>query len=257
MSIRCASLGSGSKGNATLIASQSTCILVDCGFGLKETLRRLHDKNIQPQEIDAILVTHEHGDHAGGVARLSKKFDIPVWLTRGSSLHSSLYDVSNYHYIEAEVPVFIGDIEVFPFTVPHDAREPVQFLFSSQQVKVGLLTDTGHVTTHIGEVISQCQLLLLEFNHNLMKLQQSTKYPPSVKQRIAGDFGHLSNDQAMRLLSEMSLDNLRMIVAMHLSEENNCPVEVSECLKSIVNGSQIDFQIAGQEKGFDWIELSL
>ena len=254
MSFRCTSLGSGSKGNATLIATDSTFLLVDCGFGLKDTQSRLSAKGVSAEQLSAILVTHEHGDHASGVARLSKKFNIPVWMTRGTSLHKSCESISNLHFLNGGHEVTIGDIDVLPFTVPHDSREPVQFAFHSVGKKIGLLTDIGRITNHTLDMLSECHLLLLEFNHDAERLANS-KYPAMLKQRIAGDLGHLSNYQSLQLLKRLKKESLQQVIALHLSEENNSP----ELVQRLYQGLDInaEFQIASQEKGTEWITVTL
>ncbi|MCO7222996.1 MBL fold metallo-hydrolase [Pleionea sp. CnH1-48] len=253
--MRCCSIGSGSKGNGTLIAAGDTILLVDCGFSVKETVARLAQKNLEPDDLSAILITHEHGDHARGVTAFSRKFGIPVWLTRGSRLHSSCEKLESYQWLEPGQSVSIGDIEVLPYTVPHDAREPVQFVFQSSEGKsIGLLTDTGHITPHIIEVLQSCQLLLLEFNHDLAMLQKSS-YPASLKRRISGPFGHLNNDQAASLLRQ-PLSQLSYLVAMHLSEENNCPERVGDIIQQNLNGRDIEYFVAKQSGGFGWITLA-
>lgn len=253
MSFRCASLGSGSKGNATLIATDSTHLLIDCGFGLKEIQNRLASKGVLAEELSAILVTHEHGDHASGVARLSKKFNIPVWMTRGTSLHKSCESISNLHLLNGGQEITIGDIHVLPFTVPHDSREPVQFVFHSANKKIGLLTDTGRITSHTLEMLTGCQLLLLEFNHDTGRLANS-KYPMSLKQRIGGDLGHLSNYQSLQLLKRLKNQRLQQVIALHLSEENNCPELVARLYEEIMIGAEL--QIASQEAGTKWIAVA-
>ncbi|WMS87446.1 MBL fold metallo-hydrolase [Pleionea litopenaei] len=249
---RCSSLGSGSKGNATLVQSSDTCLLVDCGFGLKDTQKRLETKGITPDQIDAILVTHEHGDHSSGVARLSRRFGIPVWLTRGTALHRHCEKIEDARILTAESPLNIGSIQVFPFTVPHDAREPVQFLFSHQQRHLGLVTDTGHFTQHMLEVLSPSTTLMLEFNHCRERLRNSS-YPYSLQQRVGGQHGHLCNDQSLDVLLSDAITNLETVVALHLSEENNCPALVDELVKNI--GFTKNFLIANQAEGCDWVDV--
>ncbi|NVK87817.1 MAG: MBL fold metallo-hydrolase [Gammaproteobacteria bacterium] len=248
---QCASLGSGSKGNATLVRTPDTCLLVDCGFGLKETQSRLQAKGLSIDAVDAILVTHEHGDHSSGVARLARRFDIPVWLSRGTALHRSCVDIDSTFPLVAESTVRIGSIEILPFTVPHDAREPLQFRFTHQQRHLGLVTDTGHFTQHMLDVLAPVSTLLLEFNHCPERLAQS-RYPPSLRQRIAGMHGHLSNQQALSVVAAGGLDSLKSLVALHLSEENNHPDQVEQMVTEVFSGH---FQIANQSDGFDWLTI--
>ncbi len=251
MSLRVCSLGSGSKGNSTLFRTQSTAVLVDCGFGLKDVTARLKARGLMPDQLDAILVTHEHGDHSSGVTRLSNRYDIPVYSSRGTLLHSCFDKLTNYQIISAEQEFVIGDLAVFPFTVPHDAREPLQFMFKHKDNVLGLVTDLGHITPHICEVLSQCTGLLLEFNHD-REMLLSGKYPPSLKQRIVGHLGHLSNAQAQELLDQIKHDQLTKVVALHLSEENNRPDLVEQILKAYPN---IDYTIATQGDGSEWYDF--
>ncbi|WP_144393418.1 MBL fold metallo-hydrolase [Pleionea sediminis] len=250
---RCVSLGSGSKGNAILIVAGEAKVLVDCGFGIKELIKRLDNKGINVESLSAILVTHEHSDHASGVARVARKFGIPVFLSRGTHLHRSCEPIDNVEYLTGESEFSIGELKVLPFTVPHDAREPIQFVFSYQNKRLGLITDTGRITSHIVDVLSNTHTLLLEFNHDPVMLRKS-KYPAALKQRIAGDYGHLSNQQALSLLEAMDKSQLKRVVAMHLSEENNCPDLVKTSFDACDFG--IEFIIADQGEGTDWILVS-
>ncbi|NVJ61330.1 MAG: MBL fold metallo-hydrolase [Gammaproteobacteria bacterium] len=252
--IHIASLGSGSKGNGTLIKSDSTCVLVDCGFGLREATRRLKSKGVEPESLDAIIVTHEHSDHSGGVEKLARKYQLPVWLTPGTHLHRSCADIVNFNYCLPEQAFQLGNLTIQPFTVPHDAREPAQFIFSSGDVTVGLLTDVGHITYHIIETLSSCDGLLLEFNHCPERLWNGN-YPYPLKQRVGGDLGHLSNHQSLELLSRLDHSKLKVLVAMHLSGENNCPDLVQNLISE--QFPEIPKVIAEQTTGTDWITVNL
>jgi phosphoribosyl 1,2-cyclic phosphodiesterase len=230
--------------------TDTTRLIVDCGFGIKDLTQRLARRSIEPTEIDAILVTHEHGDHGSGVARVANKFNIDVYLTRGTSLHHSFDKLKQRNWIEAEQTVQIGDIECLPYTVPHDAREPVQFVFQTNGKKIGLLTDVGKSTPHIIELLDGCDLLLLEFNHDRTRLLNS-RYPDSLKNRIIGDLGHLSNEQSQELLEQLTVKP-KQLVALHLSEENNSEQMVSDIIESY---PQINYIIAEQNDGTAWINL--
>ena len=151
MSMRFSSLGSGSEGNALLVAAGRTQVLMDCGFGLQDTLMRLARLEVSPEQLSGIVVTHEHGDHISGVARLARKFDLPVWLTHGTlrSQAKAFAGIANIREIDAHLAFAIGDIEVIPYPVPHDAAEPVQFVFSDGERRLGVLTDTGCMARRI------------------------------------------------------------------------------------------------------------
>lgn len=252
--MRFASLGSGSKGNATLVEWRNTCILIDCGFSIRETVRRLNRLGKTADDIDAILVTHEHGDHLRGVLPLAKKFALRVIMTNGTTkaVKGDLPDTLEWidHYDE----FYVGDLSVTPVAVPHDAREPVQFVFKSDRHTLGLLTDLGSITPHVVEQYRYCDGLLLESNHDTAMLSQGP-YPPSVKSRVAGDWGHLNNQQALGLLQRVELKQMQQLVLGHISQQNNSLALVKEVM------TEIEQQVASvhyacQEQGFDWVELS-
>ncbi len=252
--LRFASLGSGSKGNGTLIESGKTRILVDCGFSLSETEFRLHRLGCPPQSLTAILVTHEHGDHAGGVGRLSRRYNIPVWLTVGT--YHTMRDTrfAQMHYINVHQPLAIHDLHVTPFPVPHDAREPCQFVFSDGAHRLGLLTDVGSLTSLIVQTLQGLDSLLLECNYDAHMLENS-EYPPSLKARVAGRYGHLNNLQSCELLRQLDLSRLQHLVGMHLSENNNLPEYAYRALCDGVKSEQGWIQLANQSDGIDWREV--
>src|SRR5690349_18389577 len=187
--MRFASLGSGSKGNALLVEVKNTLILLDCGFGPAEVSARMSRVGLAPDDLDAIIVTHEHGDHGGGVTKLSTRHDIPVYLTRGtySGLGAEGRAIANPRFIDAYTPFAIGDAEVRPYTVPHDAREPVQFVLSDGAFRLGVLTDIGASTLHVEATLSGCDALVLETNHDLDMIWGGD-YPKWLKERITGPF---------------------------------------------------------------------
>ena len=251
--IRFASLGSGSKGNATLVQSEDTLLLIDNGFSLKETCKRLATLDKQPEDIDAILVTHEHGDHISGVGRLARKYNIPVWLTEGTrkAAEKTLADLVSIKLFNSHEIFSIKAIQIQPVTVPHDAREPSQFIFSNGAQRLGLLTDTGSITPHIVSRYDQCDALILESNHDDQMLAQSI-YPHHLKQRISGRLGHLGNHQSADLLTKLDTSKLKHIIAAHLSEQNNCTSKVKTCLATALGCEESWIEIADQETGFGW-----
>ena len=251
--MRFASLGSGSRGNGTLVQSGETLLLVDCGFSLRETEARLERLGVNAAELNAILVTHEHGDHCAGVARLSRKFEIPVHLSRGTWASGRCEGVSSVEYFHSEAAFTIGTITVSPIAVPHDAREPCQFLFSDGEKTIGILTDLGSITPAVTHHYRDCNALLLECNHDLEMLQAGS-YPPPVKRRIAGDWGHLNNHQAADLLAQVQGDQLQHLVVAHISEQNNCREQVVAAL-SEVHETMDRIIWADQKLGFDWLSL--
>lgn len=252
--LRFASLGSGSKGNGTLIESGKTRILLDCGFALGETERRLQRLGCSPQSLTAILVTHEHGDHAAGVGRLSRRYNIPVWLTVGT--YHALRDVkfAQTHYINVHQALNIQDLQVTPFPVPHDAREPCQFVFSDGSHKLGILTDVGSYTPLIVQMLQRLDALMLECNYDAVMLANGA-YPPSLKARVAGRYGHLDNKQSTGLLEQLDISQLQHLVGMHLSENNNLPDYAYQALCTGVGCEQNWIQLANQEDGISWREV--
>ncbi len=227
-------------------------MLVDCGFSTREVEKRLQRLQITPQALAAIVVTHEHSDHVQGVARLSRKYDIPVWMTAGTYARCQQRD--DYPFLSlfnSHQAFAIDALEIQPFPVPHDAREPAQFVFSNGAQRLGILTDTGCITAHIRDMLDGVDALLLEGNHDLEMLMNGS-YPQQLKQRVAGRTGHLSNDQAAGLLTDIDCSHLQHIVAAHLSEKNNHPDKVLETFSDALNCSPDWIELADQEMGFDW-----
>jgi phosphoribosyl 1,2-cyclic phosphodiesterase len=253
--MRFAYLGSGSKGNAAVIESGATRVLVDCGFGLRETEKRLQRLGLSADDLDAILVTHEHDDHLGGVARLARHHQIPVWLTRGTLAAWRDAPLELARCISPHEMFIIDDLQIQPYPVPHDAREPCQYVFSDGARRVGVLSDAGSVTPHMRAVLSACDALLIEFNHDVAMLEAGP-YPESLKRRVGGSLGHLSNVQAAGLLSGIDCSRLRHLALAHLSETNNTP-QLALSLAAAALGCTPDWLVcADQEAGLDWRELS-
>ncbi len=252
--MRFASLGSGSRGNALLVAHGRTTLLVDCGFSVREATRRLLRLGVEPEQLTAILVTHEHGDHAQGVASLARRHRVPVWMTAGTQHGCRDTEGVELRTLTTEVDLEIGELQVRPFTVPHDAREPCQFVFSDGARRLGLLTDLGRPTIHVHEMLRGCDGLLLECNHDSGMLARGP-YPERLKARVGGPYGHLSNAQAAALLGTLHLPRLQHIVAMHLSEQNNTPALAAEALAGALGCTASEIPCASQEDGFAWRTL--
>jgi len=253
--VRIASIGSGSKGNGTLLAAGETLILIDCGFTLKETEKRFLDLGIAPSDLSAILVTHEHGDHANGVAALSRRYGVPVYMSHGTQLTGRCSDVHQAVCFDAGECFSIDEIAVASIMVPHDARQPCQYVFKVGGLKLGLLTDVGHITPHIVESYQNCDYLILEFNHDRAMLQ-SGPYPPSLKRRVGGDLGHLNNQQASELLFHAEHPGLKRVLIAHISQQNNSLEAVESAIKEKLGPDFNKHQFATQEAGFDWIVLN-
>lgn len=250
--MRFASLGSGSKGNATLIESDDTCLMVDCGFSVRETERRLARLGKQACDIDAILVTHEHSDHWKGVLPLARKFNLRVFLTAGCHRHCAV-DGVDITIIDSHNDFRLGAIQVTPVAVPHDAREPVQFVFESRGLSLGVLTDLGSLTAHVERCYANCDALVLEANHDLEMLRAGP-YPFPLQQRVSGQWGHLSNQQAASLLAKVDLYRLRRLVIGHISEKNNSLKNVRAAIEGVV-GDAATPCYATQQTGFGWLSL--
>lgn len=257
MSLRFASLGSGSEGNALIVevtvAATTTRVMMDCGFGLAETEARLARVGLDAEALDAIVVTHEHSDHIGGVARFARKHKIPVWLTHGTAkvLRESSLPTALLHYVDPHEVFAVGDMEVTPYYVPHDANEPVQYVFSDGASRLGVLTDTGTLTAHIESTLSGCDALVLECNHDLDMLM-SGPYPVSLKRRVAGKFGHLDNATSAGLLRRIDCARLKHLIAAHLSKSNNTPELARAALAGAMGCAEDWIGIADQAEGFAW-----
>lgn len=256
MTIRFASLGSGSRGNGTVIQAGDTLVLVDCGFSLSETKRRLARLGLEPQTLTAVLVTHEHSDHISGVMRLAARYRLPVWGSRGTCrkwLQQRASEVA-INCFDSHEGFALDGLAVEPLTVPHDAVEPTQFVFSDGQFRIGLLTDTGRITPFLLEALAGVHALFLEANHDEQLLHHGA-YPPPLKQRIGGPFGHLSNRQAARLLGQLDRRALQHLVLGHLSEHNNTPDLVRRTIAEVMESEPEEVEIAGQSDGIGWREL--
>ncbi len=255
--MRFASLGSGSQGNSLVVEAQGTRILLDCGFGLAATVARLARLGLVPEDITALVVTHEHDDHIGGVARLARRYDIPVWLTPGTlaGFETLFADVACVSMIDNYGIFEIGGLQVQPFPVPHDAREPAQYVFSDGASRLGVITDAGCSTRHIETMLSGCDALVLECNHDVEMLRASS-YPQKLRNRIGGRFGHLDNDAAAELLRSLDNAKLRHLVAAHLSQENNRPQLAQAALSQVLNCAPDWIAIADQENGLGWRQMA-
>lgn len=253
--MRFALLGSGSEGNALVVQAGATTLLMDCGFSTSETIARLARLGLQGEQLDGILVTHEHSDHISGVARLARKFDLPVWMTHGTlRFQRSAFEGLNVTELNPHVDFSIGAVAVRPYLVPHDAAEPVQYVFGDGARRLGVLTDAGHVTPHIEATLSECHALVLECNHDAEMLRLS-RYPNSLKQRVGGRFGHLNNQQAAELLSRLDNSRLQHLVAAHLSQQNNLPELAVGALSQALGCAADWIAVADQQTGLDWREI--
>jgi phosphoribosyl 1,2-cyclic phosphodiesterase len=250
-------LGSGSRGNAALIECGRTLLMLDCGFSARETALRFERHDRDTEKLSAILITHEHGDHCRGVVSCARRFGVPVWMTAGthSALKGKFDDEADIRLINPQESFSIGDIEVHPFPVPHDACEPCQFVFSDGNTRLGFLTDIGSITDHVVDKLSGCDALVLECNHDA-RLLRDGPYPPSLKARIAGDHGHLENRVAAQLLSKIVSPRLHYVAAAHLSETNNRPELAQAALARAMGCDPWMIDVAEQDEGLAFCNVS-
>ncbi|MHA7879189.1 MAG: MBL fold metallo-hydrolase [Saccharospirillum sp.] len=253
--MRFTSLGSGSKGNATLVQSRETLIMIDCGFGLKEAETRLEARGFKPEQLSAILVTHEHGDHLKGALMLSDRYEIPLYSTPGTA-RAFKREVAAFQPINVHQSFTLGDFIVHPVTVPHDAREPSQFVIQCDHLRLGVLTDLGSITPLVIDAYRHCDAVLLECNHDVQMLAEGP-YPPSLKRRVGGDWGHLSNEQAASLLREIASERLQHLVLSHISDKNNHPDLALQALAAVLEQSPCEpaITVLSQEEGCPWLKL--
>jgi phosphoribosyl 1,2-cyclic phosphodiesterase len=252
--MRFAALGSGSRGNAWLVEAGATRILVDCGFGPRELDRRLGRLGLVCADLAAILVTHEHSDHVAGVARCVARHGVAVHATHGTLVASGLADIEHVRPFVAGACFAVGELEIQSFAVPHDAREPAQFVLADGARRLGLLTDAGHVTARMIEALDGADALVLEANHDAQMLADG-RYPWPLKRRIAGRLGHLDNAAAAGLLMQIDHHRLQHVVAAHLSETNNTPLLAQTALAGALSCAASEIAVANQRQGLDWRSL--
>jgi len=257
--IRFRSIGSGSGGNATVVEASSgittTRLLVDAGFTLKELDLRLARAGLGACDLDAVFVTHEHGDHIGCAISLAERERLPLWMSRGTWRATGGFGApATLRFARDGEAIAIGDIEVHPFTVAHDAAEPLQLRCSDGSMRLAVLTDLGSITAHMIDNVTGCDAIVLECNHDADLLAQS-RYPASLKARIGGRFGHLSNATAAEILARCAGPRLQHVVAAHLSRENNRPDLARAALGACLGGAGEAIIVADPSTGFEWLSL--
>lgn len=251
--MRFASLGSGSSGNGTLVSHGDTHLLIDCGFSLKDAQRRIERLGLCLSQLSAVLVTHEHADHIKGVPALARKHGTAVYMTPGTFHSRDLGRIPELRLIHNYESFSVGELQVQPVAVPHDAREPAQFVFRTDGKSLGVLTDLGSVTSHVIDAYDGCVALLVEANHDRQMLAEGP-YPPSLKSRVSSPWGHLSNEQTVSLLQQMDTSALKHLVVGHISQKNNS-LDLAKRALGTVGKTLGSVYYACQEQGFDWIDL--
>ena len=257
--LRFKSLGSGSSGNATLVEAQSgthtTRLLIDCGIRLRDLEARLIEAGTCAEDLDAIFITHEHGDHIGCARSFVKRYSTPLWMSQGTWLAVNKESWATHQHLlnvaRDGCSIEIGALQALPFTVPHDAREPLQLRCTDGQRHLGIATDLGHPSSHVVDSLQGCHALLLEANHDPMMLEASS-YPSFLKQRVAGPWGHLANHAAADLLARVKHEQLSYVLAAHLSERNNTPELARASLSEAWGCSPLDIDIADPRTGSKW-----
>lgn len=257
--LRFRSMASGSTGNATLIEAfdglHRSRLLLDCGLGLRQLKQRLQQAGLQASDLDAIFITHEHSDHIGCALKFAARHEIPLWMSAGTlqNLKIEPADGLRVQIARDEECITLGALQVTPFTVPHDAREPLQVRCTDGNKSLGILTDLGHVTRHVVQHLQACHALLLESNHDSDMLAQS-RYPEFLKRRISSSLGHLNNRQSAQLLAQLKHPALNQVVAAHMSQSNNRPELVQAAFSQVLNCLPGDVLLATPD-GLDWMEV--
>ena len=254
--MRYISLGSGSRGNATLVLEQQRGVLIDCGFSRKNLFQRLAQADIDPSQLDAVLVTHEHGDHAKGVQVLCETLTIPFYASFGTARKMQWLEHPLWRCLYPDQALVVGKLEAMPVIVPHDAEEPVQFVIENSRAKrLGVLSDLGSITPHILTHYSDCHGLQIEANHDLEMLRNGP-YPPSLQARVASDYGHLNNQQTALLIEKLQWSGLQHLTAGHISEKNNSLELVSAAISQVIDCQAYNFNLLQQDQPSGWFELT-
>lgn len=243
MAFKFCSLSSGSSGNCQYVETDNIRILIDAGMSGKKVEELLSDIDVLPNTIDAILVTHEHIDHTKGVGVLSRRYDIPILANEGtwSGMEKTIGNIKEYNIktFNTGKEFELKDLGILPFDISHDAYEPVGYSIYHKNKKISVITDTGWVNEDMKEYIKGSSLYLIESNHDLEMLKVG-KYPWPLKKRIMGEKGHLSNDDAGKIISEIVSGNGEIALLGHLSQENNFPLLAYKTVKNILEDSGID-----------------
>ncbi|RYX90792.1 MAG: MBL fold metallo-hydrolase [Comamonadaceae bacterium] len=256
--LRFRNLGSGSAGNATVVeahsGTQTVRLLIDCGLGIRRLDACLAEAGLAATQIDAVFITHEHSDHIGCARSFALRERVPVWMSEGTFAGINMPDFDGlFRAAQDGVAIDLGSLQVMPFTVPHDAREPLQLTCTDGNVRLGVLTDLGHATQHVLAHLAGCHALLLECNHETDLLANGA-YPYFLKQRVGGKHGHLANAAAAAIAQALRHPALGHVVAAHLSEQNNRPELARTALAQALGRRDDDIVVACQQKGTGWLD---
>lgn len=250
-------LASGSKGNALYISDHDTAILIDAGLSGKELEKRMLMRGLSLDSVNALLITHEHTDHIKGAGVLSRRYKLPVYINEktfeaGETIMGKLHTTE---WIECGRDFSVGDMKIHPFSISHDAADPVGFTIECKGVKIGVATDLGMANLVVREHLKNANLLIIESNHDPVMLIENDNYPWQLKQRVKGRKGHLANHDTCALLSELIHDRLHHVVLAHVSEENNTHEKILESASLALNGSGITHSIALQHEPGEIIRI--
>jgi phosphoribosyl 1,2-cyclic phosphodiesterase len=231
-------LGSGSSGNAAVVATAHTTVLVDAGLSAKQLLVRMEAAGYSPAQLDGILITHEHSDHTGGLDVLCKKWDIPLYATALTQevLGKNFRKPPRWRVMSTGAPFELNDLRIECFPVPHDAVDPVGFLLQSESARLGMLSDIGFVTNLVRDRLKEVHTLFVEANYDHHLLDADTKRPWAIKQRISSRHGHLSNEQVATLVADLAHPELHQVILGHLSEDCNDPATAVKWIKEALEG---------------------
>ncbi len=254
--LRFRNLASGSSGNATVVegrvGTQVRRLLVDCGLGIRQLQARLGHAGLALEQIDAVFITHEHSDHIGCARTLALRQRIPVWMSQGTHSALGAPDFEGLLQLAHDgQTIDLGTFEALPFTVPHDAREPLQLRCSDGSAHLALLTDLGHASAHVLQHLAGCHALLLESNHD-PELLAASRYPLFLQRRVGGDYGHLANAAAAAILRAVQHPGLQCVVAAHLSAQNNRPDLVRPLLAEALGWDAERIGVADPVHGTEW-----